>query len=91
MSRRCGANSRQSTGGCNGHIQPSGRIEITALRVIGRTPLDWTPPAARQPQTAPPVPRETRAVWIDPEHGWRDVPVHDGAELRPGCKLEGRC
>src|SRR6478735_7077029 len=27
-----------------GHIQPHGRIDITALRVIGRTPLDWTPP-----------------------------------------------
>jgi N-methylhydantoinase A len=72
-----------------GHIQPTGRIEITTLRVIGRTPLDWTPPAARKPQAAPPVPRETRPVWIDPAHGWRDVPVYDGAELRPGCTLAG--
>jgi N-methylhydantoinase A len=72
-----------------GHIQPHGRIDITALRVIGRTPIDWTPPAARSPQAAPPVPREMRAVWIDPAHGWRDVPVHDGEALRPGCKLSG--
>jgi N-methylhydantoinase A len=72
-----------------GHIQPKGRIDITALRVIGRTPLDWTPPAARSPQTAPPVPRETRKVWIDPASGWRDVPVYDGPDLRPGCKLPG--
>jgi N-methylhydantoinase A len=72
-----------------GHIQPQGRIDITALRVIGRTPLDWTPPAARAPQTAPPVPRETRTVWIDAAHGWRDVPVYDGWALRPGCTLAG--
>jgi len=72
-----------------GHIQPHGRIDITALRVIGRTPLDWTPPTARAPQMAPPVPRETRPVWIDPAHGWRDVPVYDGTDLRPGCKLAG--
>lgn len=72
-----------------GHIQPKGRIDITALRVIGRTPLDWTPPAARSPQAAPPVPRETRKVWIDPANGWRDVPVYDGADLRPGAKLAG--
>jgi N-methylhydantoinase A len=72
-----------------GHIQPHGRIDITALRVIGRTPLDWTPPAARSPQTLPPTPRETRKVWIDAAHGWHDVPVYDGDSLRPGCKLPG--
>jgi len=72
-----------------GHIQPHGRIDITALRVIGRTPIDWTPPAARSPQAAPPVPRETRQIWIDPAQGWRDVPVHDGEALRPGAKLAG--
>src|SRR6478609_7491425 len=37
-----------------GHIQPKGRISITALRVVGRNPLDWTPPAARASQTSPP-------------------------------------
>jgi N-methylhydantoinase A len=72
-----------------GHIQPGGRLSITALRVVGRNPLDWTPPAARAPQAAPPKPRETRPVWIDPAEGWRDVPVYDGEALRPGCKLAG--
>ena len=72
-----------------GHIQPGGRIDITALRVIGRTRLDWTPPAARAPQQGEPKPKETRKVWIDPATGWRDVPVYDGADLRPGCVLAG--
>ena len=72
-----------------GHIQPGGRIDITALRVIGRNPLDWTPPAARAPQAEPPKPRETRPVWIDTTHGWQEVPVYDGSDLRPGCTLPG--
>jgi N-methylhydantoinase A len=72
-----------------GHIQPGGRIDITALRVIGRTRLDWTPPAARAPQQGTPKSKETRKVWIDPATGWRDVPVYDGADLRPGCTLNG--
>jgi N-methylhydantoinase A len=72
-----------------GHIQPGGRIDITALRVVGRNLLDWAPPAARPPQAAPPRPRETRPVWIDAAHGWQEVPVYDGADLRPGCTLPG--
>ena len=39
--------------------------------------------------TARTVPRETRKVWIDPASGWRDVPIYDGADLAPGCKLKG--
>ena len=58
---RARASSRPSTSACSATSSRSGRIDITALRVIGRTPLDWTPPAARSPQAAPPVPRETRA------------------------------
>ena len=72
-----------------GHIQPGGRIDITALRIVGRGRLDWTPPAARAPQAAQPLPRERRKVWIDPAHGWREVPIYDGADLRPGCTLDG--
>ncbi len=72
-----------------GHIQPGGRIDITALRTVGRGRLDWTAPAARSRQVGTPTPRETRKVWIDPAHGWRDVPIYDGADLRPGCRLDG--
>jgi N-methylhydantoinase A len=72
-----------------GHIQPGGKIGITALRVIGRGLLDWTPGAAPSPQASAPKLREKRKVWIDPVHGWREVPVYDGAELRPGCRLDG--
>lgn len=72
-----------------GHIQPGGRIDITALRVVGRGLLDWTPPAARHSQAGPPTPREKRKVWIDSTHGWQEVPVYDGADLRPGCRLDG--
>jgi N-methylhydantoinase A len=72
-----------------GHIQPGGRLSITALRVIGRGLLDWMPPVARSSQAAPPKPREQRRVWIDPAHGWHDVPIYDGADLRPGCTLNG--
>ena len=28
-------------------------------------------------------------MWIDAAHGWQDVPVYDGADLRPGCTLPG--
>jgi N-methylhydantoinase A len=72
-----------------GHLQSGSRIDITALRVIGRDPLDWTPPAARTAGTGAPRPKETRKVWLDPAHGWRDVPVYDGVDLRPGCALDG--
>lgn len=72
-----------------GHIQPGGRLEITALRVVGRGSLECTPARARAPQQKPPVPREERPVWIDPKSGWQDVPVYDGENLRPGCRLKG--
>jgi N-methylhydantoinase A len=72
-----------------GHTQPGGRLDITALRVVGRGRLDWSPPAARPPQAEAPMPRERRAVWIDAAHGWQEVAVYDGADLRPGCRLKG--
>ena len=32
---------------------------------------------------------ERRRVWLDPAHGWQEVPVYDGADLTPGCVLDG--
>lgn len=72
-----------------GHIQPGGRLDITALRVVGRGSLEWSPPPARRPQQKPPVPRQKRSIWIDSTYGWQDIPVYDGEDLRPGCKLQG--
>src|SRR5258708_1760419 len=56
-----------------GHIQPGGRIDVTALRVVGRGRLDWTPPATRSAETAAPTPPEKRKGWIEPGPGWRTV------------------
>jgi N-methylhydantoinase A len=72
-----------------GHVQPGGRLDITALRVVGRGSLDWSPAPARTPQEKAPVPRHRRAVWMDPINGWRDVPIYDGGDLRPGFRLQG--
>jgi N-methylhydantoinase A len=72
-----------------GHIQPTGQVDITALRVVGRGGLTWSPAPSRPPQEKVPAPRQRRPVWIDPTHGWQDVPVYEGADLRPGCKLMG--
>jgi N-methylhydantoinase A len=72
-----------------GHIQPGGRLDITALRVVGRGSLDWSPAPARGAQQKAPTPRQRRPVWIDPTHGWLNVPVYEGADLRLGCKLSG--
>lgn len=72
-----------------GHIQPGGTIDVTALRVTGiglLPPLSpMTPPAAH----GVPESREMRSVYVDDDHGWCDIPVYDGAALRPGHRLQG--
>ena len=82
----------RSISACSAISSPAAASASPRLRVVGRGLLDWTPPAARSPQAAPPKPREQRKVWIDPAHGWRDVPVYDGADLRAGLHgSTGRC
>ncbi|WP_028351609.1 hydantoinase/oxoprolinase family protein [Bradyrhizobium murdochi] len=72
-----------------GHIQPGGRIEIRALRVVGRGGLEWSLPPALASDQKSPAARQKRPVWIDSACGWQDIPVYDGEDLRPGCKLQG--
>ncbi|WP_194473317.1 hydantoinase/oxoprolinase family protein [Bradyrhizobium sp. CCBAU 51753] len=72
-----------------GHIQPGGLLEITALRVVARGSLEWSLPPARASQERTPTPRQKRPVWIDSTHEWQEVPVYDGEDLRPDCKLQG--
>ncbi|MDA9521884.1 5-oxoprolinase [Bradyrhizobium sp. CCBAU 11434] len=72
-----------------GHIQPGGRLEITALRVVGRGGFEVSPTPVRMPHQEPPIPRQRRPVWIDSTHGWQDIPVYDGVDLQPGSRLSG--
>lgn len=72
-----------------GHIQPHGRLEITTLRVVARGIVEWSRSAGRAAQQDRPIPKQRRRMWIDATCGWGDVPVYDGVDLRPGCKLQG--
>jgi len=72
-----------------GHIQPDGTIDVTALRVVGIGLLPPLRPAQVPRASKPPVPRETRRVFTGERHGWVEVPVYDGAGLRPGHRLTG--
>jgi N-methylhydantoinase A len=38
---------------------------------------------------AAPVPHEQRAVHLDPQSGFRTVPIYDGNRMRPGQKVDG--
>ena len=72
-----------------GHIQPAGRLEINALRVVARGLVDWAEPVARAAAGAQPVPLGERAVWLDAAAGWQQTPVYAGADLRPGQRMSG--
>ena len=66
---------------------PARRHASTSPRCasIGRGLLDWTPPAARFAAGRRRQSRARRArSGSIPAHGWRDVPVYDGAELAAG-------
>lgn len=73
-----------------GHIQPDGTIEITKLRLSGIGRVERArPPAAGAAASEAPAPRAVRPVWLDETSGWREVPVYDHADLRPGHRLPG--
>ncbi|HKU96104.1 MAG TPA: hydantoinase/oxoprolinase family protein [Vineibacter sp.] len=72
-----------------GHVQPAGRIAIVGLRVagIGKVAvLDPQPPA---PGSQAPAMVASRRAYVDEPHGWMDVKVYSGADLRPGHRLSG--
>jgi N-methylhydantoinase A len=70
-----------------GHIQPGGIIHVTALRLAGFGILPPLQPARAEAAEGPPVPRGSRQVWF--EEGWREAGLYDGADLKPGHRIEG--
>ncbi len=70
-----------------GHIQPGGIIHITALRLAGFGLLPPLEAARAEPATGAPAPVSTRRVWF--EEGWREAAIYEGADLRPGHRIEG--
>ena len=75
-----------------GHLQPGSKPVIAALRVSGSIPAPSIP-APRLPTTSRdgPRPKDHRTIWVEPHGLAAGVPVYSGAELQPGCVLEGPC
>lgn len=70
-----------------GHVQPGGSVRVTALRVAGLGVLPPLDAAAIAPGEDAPQPVERRPVWFP--DGWRETAVYDGADLKPGHRLDG--
>lgn len=72
-----------------GHTQPEGEIEIAKLRVTA-TGLLAASGRKKQRAIAHSVEaKERRQVYLNETVGWREIPIFDGGELRPGCRLQG--
>ena len=77
-----------------GHLQPRSRPVVAALRVTGSIPAPAVPsPRLTTPAGKPrlPKPSEHRAVWVENAGILSRVPVYHGADLLPGCRVEGPC
>jgi N-methylhydantoinase A len=72
-----------------GHIQPGGALDVTAVGVVSHGRLEVLTPPRLAPADAPVPVVEHRRCWIDPAHGWQEVPVIDGASLAPDHELTG--
>ena len=73
-----------------GHIQPGGQHRHhRAARHRPRTARLDAARRALAAGSAAETARDSARSGSIPAHGWRDVPVYDGADLRPGCKLDG--
>jgi 5-oxoprolinase (ATP-hydrolysing) len=66
-------------------------VEAVSVEVIGKTEHVADPELEAEPRTAPLRPRATAPMWAaDGGAGaWRDAPLHDRADLRPGDRIDG--
>jgi len=72
-----------------GHVQPSGVIEITKIRLVAKGLIAPLPPVRAAAIADRGAPSETRQVWVDPVAGWRETPIFEGATLQVGQIIEG--
>lgn len=74
-----------------GHIQPDGKLLITALRAVATGRIERQAPKgmAEQADGNAPVPQDHRRAFVDAATGWADVPVHASDSLLPGHRLTG--
>lgn len=72
-----------------GHIQPSGTVEITELRVAGLGLLDPLKLAAGIQAKEASAPFEHRPVYINEQLGKVEIPIYAGADLHVGQRLAG--
>lgn len=72
-----------------GHVQPAGRIAIVGLRVAGIGKVEVLDPQGPAPGQGTPAAVASRRAYVDEPHGWMDVEVYSGADLRPGHRLSG--
>jgi len=72
-----------------GHTVPSGRILITALRVVGKGLLPPLDEAAPEAATGEAAPTGHRDAYVDDRHGAMRCAVYAGGDLRPGHTLAG--
>lgn len=74
-----------------GHIQPDGKLLITALRAVATGRIERQAPKgmAERSDGSKPVPQDHRRAFVDAATGWADVPVHASDSLLPGHRLTG--
>ena len=74
-----------------GHIQPDGKLLITALRAVATGRIERQAPKgmAERADGNAPLPQDHRRAFVDAATGWADVPVHASDSLLPGHRLTG--
>lgn len=74
-----------------GHIQPDGKLLITALRAVATGRIARQSPKGLDGGggDAPPAPADSRRAFVDAATGWAEVPVWSSGTLLPGHRLTG--